>query len=244
MYKSYRKDGTNKQRIGLNGYNNHMFKGKAHKKNIYKTILKQLLICILIIATIILIKSINTPITNTISMAIKTTIEKEFDYKHSVKSVFEYASNFKEETQKITNTISVFNEESSDFEFQLPIEGRISSTYGEKYDPLTEKKYFQRGIDIHIIEDKTVKSIEEGVVETVGESQSLGKFVKVQHNERMFSLYSNLDSINVKEEDIVKRGGSIGEILKESNTYLHFELWIDNEAVDPQLYLKYDNISI
>ncbi len=245
MYKSYRKDVINKQGMRFKGYNrDSILGGKRSKRGVYKTILRQLLISIIIITVIILIKSINTPVTNTISMSIKTSIVKEFDYKNSVKNVVKYASNIKEGTIKITETIPVFNDQSSEFKFGIPIEGRIASTYGEKYDPITEKATFQRGIDIQLVEDKFVKSIEEGVVDTIGESETLGKFIKIRHNEKIFSLYSNLDDINVNEEQIIKRGERIGEIENQENQHLHFELWIDDEAVDPQLYLEYDRINI
>jgi len=234
---------TKKDSYYRNRMRSNYLYGNIGRKGLMRTMMKQLLISIIIVVLIILIKSINTPVAQEISSTIKSAIIKEFNYKKGIENVVEFASRIKSETRDFTKNIPVFKSQSSN-SFELPLEGVIVSTYGEKYDPMNEKMYFQRGLDIQMYEEASVKSIEDGVVETIGRSDTLGRFIKIRHNPRMFTLYCNLVYISVRENEQVRKGQRIGEIEKDNNGYLHFELWIDNEAVDPQDYLEYEQINI
>jgi len=234
----YRRDFINSRRIGV--YNRNFFTNKRARREFLRKILGQLFICILIVSMLIIIKNINTPVTNKISTVVKGTIVKEFNYKSSLTAIGRALANFTK-ASRIDDFIPVFNEDDEGYSFILPLEGMIISTYGDKYDPFNESAGFQRGIDIRRLDEGAVKAIEEGVVEVFGESEPLGKYIKIRHNSKMFSLYSNLDEVYVVENQRINKGDIIGEIQGE-DSYLHFELWIDGEAVDPQLYLDYKRI--
>ena len=102
MYKSNRKDLINKQRMRLNYYGrSHRLGGKVQGKNLFKKVMKQILISILIVSFIILIKTINTPITNKVSAVVKNAIINEFNYRDSLSKVSEYALNIKNGTKEL-----------------------------------------------------------------------------------------------------------------------------------------------
>lgn len=242
MDKSYRRNIVNRQRKVYRGYNRYK-SGMRNKKSssLYKKILTQLLVSILVVLLIILFKSINTPITNNTSLLIRKAIYTEFNYKESIIQVQEYATKLKDYTIK---SVPVFNRFSKEVEMSRPIEGIVISSYGENNNPITENKTFQRGIDVKAVNMKIVKSVDDGVVELIGESESYGKFIKISHGDDIFSIYSNLDRIYVRKNEKIIRGQRIGELRDLNNSYLHFELWIKNDAVDPQLYLDYSTTSI
>lgn len=237
MDKSYRSNLVIKKRKNYGKHSKYrpsMRKGK--RTGIYGKLLTQILLSIIIVLLIILLKSINTPFTNNTSSFLREVIYAEFDYRESIDKTREYASNFREYT---LNTVPVFNRFGRELNLSRPMDGIIISSYGEKYDPVTEVQTFQRGIDIKSTNLRIVKSVNDGIIERVGESDNLGKFIKIDHGDSTFSLYSNLEKVYVKENDRVIRGERIGEIGEQSNSYLHFELWIDNDAVDPELYIDY-----
>jgi len=237
MDRSYRRSVMNKQRKSYNKYNRYS-QGMRNKKssNVFRKLLVQILVSIIIVLLIILLKTINTPITNNASSLIRKAMYAEFDYKDSIDRTKEYTSKLKDYAGE---TIPIFSRLEKDLHLSRPIEGIIISSYGEKYDHVAEKQSFQRGIDIKATSLRIVKSVKDGEVQKVGESETLGKFVKIYHGENAFSLYSNLENVYVKENERIIRGQRIGEIGELENSYLHFELWIDNDAVDPELYIDY-----
>lgn len=242
MDKSYRKNNINSGRKNYYKYKRYSSSAAARPtSNLFGKLLAQILLSIIIVILIIFLKSINTPITNETSSFIKRAIYAEFDYRESMDKVKEYASKLRDYAIK---DIPVFNRTEKEINLSRPIEGVIISSYGENYNPITEKNTFQRGIDIRAGDVKIVKSVKDGIIEKTGESDSLGKFVKIDHGEDTFSLYSNLEKIYVKESERIIRGERIGEIGDLDTSYLHFELWIENEVVNPELYIDYDTTGI
>lgn len=242
MDKSYRRNAISRQGKSYYGYNRYKPRMRNRKPtSIYKKILTQLLLSILVVLLIILFKSINTPFTNSTSSLIRNVMYAEFDYKESITQAKEYGTQLMDYTVK---AVPVFNRFTKEVAMSRPLEGVVISSYGEKINPVTENQTFQRGIDVKAVNIKIVKSVDDGVVELTGESESLGKFIKISHGDGIFSIYSNLDRIFVKENERIIRGQRIGELGDLNETYLHFELWINNDAVDPQLYIDYSTTSI
>ncbi|SHJ82267.1 M23 family metallopeptidase [Paramaledivibacter caminithermalis] len=237
MDKLYGGNIANRQRK----YKIKRYKAGNRKHNIYRKILAQILVSILVVLLIILFKSINTPITNNASSFISKILYAEFDYRESINKTKEYVSKIKDYTIK---AMPVFNKSTRQLEMSRPIEGVVISSYGENNNPITDNKTFQRGIDIKAVNMKIVKAVDDGVVIMTGESENLGKFIKISHGDDIFSFYSNLERIYVKENERIIRGQRIGELGNLYNSYLHFELWIDNNLVDPQLYINYNTMSI
>ncbi len=241
MYKSYGKSIGNKLRKRqYNYYRKHDRLKSSRERSLYKKILAQLLISIIIISLIILLKSINITPAQKVSVFLRESIFAEYNYKKGVEKVINYAKNIKNHT---IQSIPVFENNESSI-FSIPLEGVVVSNYGEKYDPITEKSTFQKGIDIKVTDNGIVKSIQEGSVELIGQSETYGKFIKIRHSKDMFSIYGNLDKIFVKEGQNILNGERIGEILNIDNRLFHFELWIDESPVDPQDYIEYSNKSI
>lgn len=239
MDKSYRRSAVNRQKKRYYRYGS-----KGRRKggySIYKKLLTQILVSILIVLLIILLKNINSEVTNNTSSYIRKVMYAEFNYKESLDTIKEYAVQFKDYAAK---SAPVFNKRSGDLEMAPPIRGVIISSYGKKLNHITGKQTFQRGINIKAINMDIVKSVENGVIVLTGESENLGKFIKIDHGNDIFSIYSNLEDIYVKENERIIRGQRIGKIGDISTSYLHFELWINDEAVNPESYIDYSMVSI
>jgi hypothetical protein len=99
----------------------------------------------------------------------------------------------------------------------------------------------------------TVKAHSEGTVVMTqtghGNNQgstgnaSYGNMVKIEHSSGCYTLYAHLDSVYVKNGQKVAKGQEIGYMGNTGNSYgghLHFEVWKDNNRIDPYSYLDKD----
>ena len=216
----------------------------GRKKDFYKKTLRQLAFCIVIVLLVILIKTINTPITNKTEEWIDTSLKQEFDLKNSMGKVIKYAREIPELPKRIVSVFQPINEiNDSSMNFVPPVNGKIVSYFGESIDPILNQKTFQRGIDILITESQTIKSIADGEVVEIGQGGSLGSYIKIKHSDELFSIYSNCSIITVEQSQKVSKGQSIAEYnisADKSNPYFHFELWVDGNVVDPLKHIQFD----
>lgn len=107
-----------------------------------------------------------------------------------------------------------------------------------------EDTYIQNtGIDYVAENTFEVISILSGEVIEVKEDDTLGKTVKVQHQNSYVSTYQSLSEVSVKKGDKVTQGQVLGKsgtnkMEKDLGNHLHFELSINNQMVNPTEYLN------
>lgn len=241
MNKPYRNIGFNKQKS--KAYLDKSYY-KDKDKHFYKKVLKQIVLCMFVMLLVILVKNINSPITNKTTELIKTSVTKEMNIEKSIKQVLKYSKEIPKLPNKAVNVFNNFsNRKNVNIKFVVPIKGDIISSYGENLDPYLNTKTFQRGVDLLVTQDKNIVAVADGEIVEIGEGKSLGKYIKVKHGKDIFSLYANCSYIKAKKGSSVKKGEEIASIhsLKENkDTYLHFELWVEGKVVDPTEYIPFD----
>ncbi|WP_116907150.1 MULTISPECIES: peptidoglycan DD-metalloendopeptidase family protein [unclassified Variovorax] len=98
-----------------------------------------------------------------------------------------------------------------------------------------------KGIDIAgNLGDPVVSSADGRIVYVGGELPAYGNMIIVKHNETYLTAYAHLQTILVKENQVVRQGEKIGEMGK-SNTdrvKLRFEIRKNGTAVNPEPYLN------
>ncbi len=114
----------------------------------------------------------------------------------------------------------------------------------EKSITYYEGTYIQnKGIDYVSENTFKVYSILDGKVISITEDDINGKTIKIEHSNNLISIYQSVDEILVSENDTV----SLGEEIAQSSTnkfnsklgnHLHFELYNNNEAIDPEEYFN------
>ncbi len=127
------------------------------------------------------------------------------------------------------------------YSFIFPIKGDISSAFGIRTDPLSGKTEFHSGIDIKANMGTSIKSALEGEVVEVGSSPEYDNFVKVKHNDGIYTVYAHCSILVAKKGQKVKQGdvvAKVGDSEGLSGAYLHFEVWKDDKAVDPEKLLN------
>ncbi|MEQ1900680.1 MAG: M23 family metallopeptidase [Devosia sp.] len=118
---------------------------------------------------------------------------------------------------------------------------RISSTFGNRTDPFTQRKAFHSGIDFAAPWGSTVLSAGYGKVTFVGTMSGYGNAIEITHGNGLVTRYGHLSSFLVEEGDIVEAGtpiAKVGSTGRSTGPHLHFEVRRADYAVDPSRYLN------
>jgi murein DD-endopeptidase MepM/ murein hydrolase activator NlpD len=124
--------------------------------------------------------------------------------------------------------------------FIHPVAGRITSGFGVRVDPFTEKHKFHKGIDIACAIGTKVVASAEGTVVFAGTKKGYGKTVIVEHRNGYRTLYGHLSKINVKNGDKVTQGQKIalsGMTGRSTGPHLHFEVRRRGQPERPNFHL-------
>lgn len=100
------------------------------------------------------------------------------------------------------------------------------------------------GVDIAASNNQIIKSTLDGTVIFSSWTPEYGYTIGIQHENNYFSAYKHNATLLKKEGDYVKAGEAIA-ILGESGElttgpHLHFELWHNGIAQDPQQYINFE----
>ena len=118
-----------------------------------------------------------------------------------------------------------------------PVNSEITSSFGDRVDPITKKYALHTGTDFGVPVGTQIKSAITGTVVEVKKSNvSFGNFVRVK-NADIITTYAHCSTLKVKEGDKVKQGDIIalsGNSGKSSGPHLHFEITKDGRYIDPE----------
>jgi murein DD-endopeptidase MepM/ murein hydrolase activator NlpD len=138
---------------------------------------------------------------------------------------------------------TVSSEKFWDGPFLHPNKGRKSTPYGVRryYNGVFANDYYHRGLDYASGTGSPVVAPAPGRVSLVGRvSQGFrvhGNIVGIDHGQGVGSILMHLNSINVKEGDMVKAGqkvGTVGSTGASTGPHLHWGLYVNGKSVDPK----------
>ena len=124
--------------------------------------------------------------------------------------------------------------------FIKPVEGVISSKYGQREPTTATVPKSHTGTDIAANMGTKIKSATEGEVVLVSSEGDYGKHIKVQIGE-VSIIYAHCNDIYVKQGDKITQGQEIAEVGSTGNStgpHLHFEIRMSERTVDPQTILE------
>jgi murein DD-endopeptidase MepM/ murein hydrolase activator NlpD len=113
----------------------------------------------------------------------------------------------------------------------------ISSAYGAARGRGSD---FHRGIDIRAPAGTPVLATATGRVIVAGNGSGYGRYVVLDHENGLRTLYAHLQDFVVSPGDRVARGQQIGRVGKSGNAtgyHLHYEVHRGGQSVDPIAYL-------
>lgn len=116
-----------------------------------------------------------------------------------------------------------------------PVQGRISATYNPDINHF--------GTDIVAPANTAIKSIADGMVFFSDWTRETGNTIAVIHSGNMVSFYKH-NSVNLKKTGSFVRSGESLAIIGNTGEltdgpHLHFELWNEGRAVNPEGYINF-----
>lgn len=112
----------------------------------------------------------------------------------------------------------------------------ISSRFGIRTHPITQRPAFHAGLDLVTRSDDAVFPAKEGKVILARTYNNYGNTVIVRHERGIETLYAHLASIAVREGqevDTQTRLGEVGNTGASTGKHLHFEVSVGGYPVDP-----------
>ncbi len=122
-----------------------------------------------------------------------------------------------------------------------PVIGRVTSSFGERKDPLGNGGEFHRGIDIAADYGDAVHATADGVVEMAAMGTGYGREVVLNHGHGIQTLYAHLSAFAVATGETVSRGeiiGYVGQSGRSTGPHLHYEVRVHETAVNPYRYMR------
>lgn len=122
-----------------------------------------------------------------------------------------------------------------------PVEGRLTSSFGERVDPFNGEGAFHSGIDISVPYGTPIHAAADGVVTFAEFSSGYGRLIHIDHGHGVTSGYGHLSGFAISPGQHVKRGqiiGYVGTTGRATSPHLHYEVRIQNVPVNPHKYLR------
>lgn len=125
------------------------------------------------------------------------------------------------------------------FEYVSPVSGIRSSGFGYRMHPIENTVKYHYGTDFAANTGTAVTAFADGVIAAVGDSDSYGKYVIIEHSDDYSTLYAHCSELcmncgNVSRGDVIAKVGSTGAA---TGPHLHFELMHNDIYLNPEFYL-------
>lgn len=122
-----------------------------------------------------------------------------------------------------------------------PVDGTLEGGFGGRRNPFGGSGYeFHTGQDIEAPWGAPVVAGASGKVSFVGWQNGYGQIVIVDHGGGLTTRYGHLSHIDVELNQTVSRAqllGKVGSTGRSTGPHLHYEVRINDQAVDPLPYL-------
>lgn len=197
------------------------------------SMIRKIAISALIVVLVLLLNSIDLPFTRGIIEQVRTALTDDFQ-------IDETLGKLKFVADYIPDVAEVFapNQEDNDEQltFRAPAAGEVIRRFRETVTTgQSEAGFKNNGIDIKTTAGSVFYASADGQIAAVENHDVYGLSVWISHGSGMFSFYGGCTGLEVKKGQNVKQGKSLGKV-KESGQgqyILHFEIWKDDQPVDP-----------
>lgn len=118
----------------------------------------------------------------------------------------------------------------------VPSYTQISSPFGNRIHPITNKENFHKGIDIPAPQYTEIISSDDGIVIFSGVQNGYGNVVKIKHFDGKVTVYAHNTSNIVQEGDVVRQGQPIAQVGSTGNStgnHVHFETIVNEVNINP-----------
>ena len=117
--------------------------------------------------------------------------------------------------------------------FFTPLKGNILTPFGPSH----------HGVDIAGDVSRAVCAAYSGTVVFAGFAAEAGHVIALQHPGNVVTVYQNNGALLKRQGDVVRAGEPIAYVgnngRRELGAYLHFEIWVGGNAVNPEEYISF-----
>jgi murein DD-endopeptidase MepM/ murein hydrolase activator NlpD len=124
-----------------------------------------------------------------------------------------------------------------------PLDGDLEQTsgFGYRVDPFLGRPALHSGLDFRGEYGSPVRATAAGTIVNAGPTGGYGNMVEIDHGNGLSTRYGHLSGIAVSEGQKVEAGaivGRLGSTGRSTGNHLHYEVRIDDDAVDPARFIK------
>jgi murein DD-endopeptidase MepM/ murein hydrolase activator NlpD len=120
--------------------------------------------------------------------------------------------------------------------FVVPVDGVVTGAFGSRRILNGQPRNQHNGEDIAAPMGTPLKAANNGIVRMVDDHFFSGRSVILDHGLGLYTLYSHLQTVKVKEGDRIDRGqiiGTVGKSGRATGPHLHWGAWLNGSRVNP-----------
>lgn len=118
----------------------------------------------------------------------------------------------------------------------MPVNGRITSGYGQRFHPILGYARMHAGVDFGAAWGSPIVATAPGVVSFAGYHGGHGNYVRLEHGGGLGTGYGHMSRIAVGPGEQVKAGeiiGYVGSTGLSTGPHLHYEMYRNGRTVNP-----------
>ncbi len=118
---------------------------------------------------------------------------------------------------------------------------RETSGFGYRSDPFNRRTAFHEGADLAAFTGAPILATAPGTVTYAGTKGGYGRVVEVDHGSGFKTVYGHMNSITVKQGQLVAIGsklGTMGSTGRSTGPHLHYEIHFRGKSYDPIKFLR------
>lgn len=122
-------------------------------------------------------------------------------------------------------------------EMVVPVNGRITSRFGYRTHPISDKFGIHNGTDIAAPEGTAVLAALDGRVEEIGYNDVRGNYIQLSHGGETKTLYMHCKEIIAPEGAVVRSGeviATVGSTGYSTGPHLHFSISVCGKYCNPE----------
>lgn len=122
-----------------------------------------------------------------------------------------------------------------------PARNSMTSSFGARRDPFTGATAMHAGIDFSGPTGAPIYAAAKGRISFVGQKSGYGNVVEIAHGNGMVTRYAHMSKFASRVGQEVAAGdviGAIGSTGRSTGPHLHFEVRINDRAVNPRPFLE------
>jgi murein DD-endopeptidase MepM/ murein hydrolase activator NlpD len=191
------------------------------------------------------LKETNDELSKLLSLKSKANILKSAELKDTGSLDIESLKKQVNETIESVSAIRLFIAEQRDIYLSTPtgwpVQGEISSGFGLREHPISGEMARHTGVDIRTPMGSVVNATATGIVSFSGWTSGSGYIVVLEHGHGFSTAYAHNTENAVRIGQKVRKGEKIalsGSSGVSTGPHVHYEVWKDENQVDPIPYLK------